>query len=405
MWWLYHTSIQLYALTARLAALFSDKARKWVQGRNDWVGHLQEALPANKPVLWFHCASLGEFEQGRPVMEALRKEYPQYALLLTFYSPSGYEIRKNYPGADTVAYLPADTTSTARRFLQIVQPRLAVFVKYEFWFGYLRELHRQQVPVLLIAARFRTGQHFFRKYGGWFRRQLQHFTHIHVQDDASAQLLRGAGYDRVTVSGDTRYDRVTENARAPAPLPETVAWLAGRPALVAGSTWPVDDPLMLPWKEKDWALIIAPHEIHEGRIREIEEKSRGGAIRYSAIQHGQVEGGKNILIIDNIGMLMAVYALGKLAYVGGAFGRGLHNILEPAAFGLPVLFGPKHDKFPEARALEAAGGGKMIRNRAEFRAAFQQFTSEKDRAAFARIFVSSRTGATAAILKTIRLFL
>jgi len=403
----YEIIIRLYVLVIRACAAFSDKAALWIDGRNDWEKRLRKAIPEDGKVVWFHCASLGEFEQGRPVIEALRKKYPDRFILLTFFSPSGYQVRKNYSGADFVCYLPPDLIRSVRRFLDIAKPEIAIFVKYEFWFNFLRELNKRDVPVLLISARFRRDQHFFKWYGGWFRKKLQHFTEIHVQDKASAVLLRSVNYRKVTISGDSRYDRVRQNARHPKELPEITNWLNGKTAFIAGSTWPVDDNLMFPWNVENGALIIAPHEIDDARIKELEKATQGKSIRYSELKKSP-DTTKTILILDNMGMLLSVYALGRAAYVGGGFGKGLHSILEPAACGLPVIFGPKHEKFPEAAALEKAGGGKSISNDEEFKYAFDQFNDPAEIKKLRKIclsFVSERAGATQVITTSLKKYL
>lgn len=401
MWTFYHIGIVMYVSAIKMAALFSDKARRWVEGRKDLFTRMAEKLPGDKPSIWMHCASLGEFEMGRPVLEALRKDYPGHLLVLTFFSPSGYEIRKNYQGVDLVVYLPPDLPGHVRRFLALTRPVLALFVKYEFWFGYLRELNRRQIPVMLISGRFRPGQHFFRWYGGWFYRQLHAFSRLHLQDQESAMLAGQPLQAKVTVSGDTRYDRVSANAATHRDLPEIKVWLNGRKCMIAGSTWPADDQLMLPWNDPEMALIIAPHEVHPQRIRQLQQMAGAAATLYSDLPKNNTG---NILIIDNIGMLLSVYALGELAYVGGGFGSGLHNILEPAAFGLPVIFGPDHKKFPEAAALIKAGAAGSVSTRSDFEAAVKGFCDpdrmERARES-ARNFVLQRKGATMKIMQSV----
>jgi 3-deoxy-D-manno-octulosonic-acid transferase len=404
---LYFFVIRIYILLLKISTGFSEKAHLWVEGRVDWKAKLSAAIPKDKEVCWIHCASLGEFEQGRPVIEAIRQENPEIFILLTFFSPSGYEVRKKYPLVNFVAYLPPDLPNDIDAFIDIVHPKLVIFVKYEFWFGYLTELHRRKIPTLLISSRFRPEQHFFSWYGTWFKNQLNHFTHIHVQDQASSNLLKKIGFTSVTVSGDTRYDRVTDNAVSPAPLPEIEAWLHGRKCLIAGSIWAADDPLMLPWMEKEWALIVAPHEVHDSRLGMLDDASGVYSVRYSDLDTDP-QGRKNVLIIDNIGMLLSIYKLGQIAYVGGGFGKGLHNILEPAACGLPVLFGPHHKKFPEAAALEKAGGGKSVKDVKSFRKAFKEFSDPEELARVSencRKFVSELTGAKNSIMDSVRLYL
>jgi 3-deoxy-D-manno-octulosonic-acid transferase len=402
MKWIYKTGIILYEIAIKIAALRSTKARNWVKGRAEQQ-HLFNSLSyKNDEWVWFHCASLGEFEQGRPVMEELRKKAPHYKILLTFFSPSGFEVRKAYPGAELVLYLPLDKESNVEKFLESFQPKLAVFVKYEFWFGYLDALKQKNIPTFLISARFRTDQIFFQFYGSWFRRHLDCFTEIHVQDEDSAKLLKTIGYTRFIVSGDSRYDRVYYNAQNPQSLPIIENWIQGRKVLIAGSTWPEDDSVIFPWHSEYWALIVAPHEISEHRIQAIESSCGTTSIRYSELMKEPQK--SHVLILDNVGMLLSVYALGNIAYVGGAFGKGLHNILEPAACGLPVIFGPKHAKFIEAAELIRHQGATTVSTKDEFKSAFIEFGEpevNEEKKDLCSQFVKDRRGATEMIMKSI----
>jgi 3-deoxy-D-manno-octulosonic-acid transferase len=399
MFFIYQIGILLYSFAIRIAAIRSEKARLWINGRKNQT--FENIRKPGEKWIWFHCASLGEFEQGRPVMEAFKLAHPHWKILLSFYSPSGYEVRKNYAGADCIVYLPSDTPKHVAHFLNAFEPSIAVIVKYEFWFGYLRALKKRSIPTFLISSRFRADQHFFKAWGGWFRKQLHCFTEIHVQDEASAQLLHNAGYSTCVVSGDSRYDRVASNAKAPAALPIIERWLNGRKALVIGSNWAEDDAVLFPWKKEDWALIIATHEIDEERLKEVENSCGCSSVRYSTLKENPIE--TDALILDNVGMLLSAYALGKMAYVGGAFGKGLHNILEPAACGLPVIFGPKYTKFLEAFELIEAGGGISIHDRLSFTEAFNTFSEPSTlqlKSEICATFVKSRTGATSMILQS-----
>lgn len=383
-----------------MASFRSKKAAQWIQGRKNQ--HWESIRKPGDKWVWFHCASLGEFEQGRPVIEALKKELPHIKIVLSFFSPSGFEVRKNYPFADSIIYLPADTPSNVNRFLQAFQPELAVIVKYEFWFGYLRALKEKGIPTYLISARFRRNQHFFQSWGFWFRKQLSCFTEIHVQDKESEVLLHHVGYNTTQVSGDSRYDRVAENASNPAPRIEIENWIAGRKVLIAGSTWPEDDEIVFPWNSDEWAIIVAPHEISEVRIEQVEKSCGKTSMRYTQLSSNNKQ--TEVLILDNMGMLLSVYALGDLAYVGGAFGKGLHNILEPAACGLPVIFGPKFNKFLEAEELIQAGGGFSISNRDSFLKTFIELSNPdtlKAKSALCASFVQSKTGATQKIIRSL----
>lgn len=389
----------------RLAALKSEKARRWIEGRKDWKSRVLSISKINQASIWIHCASLGEFEQGRPIIEKLKAEYPEHLIVLTFFSPSGYEIRKNYENADLVMYLPADLPGNAKAFINAIQPRLIVFVKYEFWMGYLSEINRQQIPALIISARFRENQPFFGLAGAWFRRYLNAFASIHVQDINSKKLLQKYAFTNVEVSGDTRYDRVIANATNPKKLPEIENWLNNRKAFIVGSSWKEDEDVIFPWQLEEYALIIAPHEIHEKHILEIEQLCGGKSIRYTDLIQGKEAGASGILIINTIGILMAVFKLGTIAYVGGAFRKTLHNILEPASMGLPVIFGPMTDKFPEASELIHAGGGFQISNRREFEECLSYLSHDANAQQHGRQsleFVQQHRGATEIIMKDIR---
>ncbi|GAA4303969.1 3-deoxy-D-manno-octulosonic acid transferase [Compostibacter hankyongensis] len=406
---LYDIVIRLYGAAIRLAALFNAKAALWVQGRRGWRQRLAAFYaPGGSGSgagqwVWVHCASLGEFEQGRPVVEALKSRYPQVRILLTFFSPSGYEIRKDYAGADLVSYLPLDTKANAAALISRVKPALVIFVKYEFWYHYLHELARQKIPVLLIAAIFRPGQPFFKRYGGLFRGLLRSYTHIFVQDAASAELLQQAGTGAVSIAGDTRFDRVAMLAAQRRRFPQVEAFLEGRRALVAGSTWPADERLLAACFRRQppaakW--ILAPHEIHSAHLEQLEMLFAGETVRYSALQEAG-GGGKRILLIDNIGMLSALYAYGWAAYIGGGFGHGIHNILEAAVYGMPVLFGPRFGKFREAHALIGAGGAFPVQDEkglCEQLARLSDPLALQAAATAAAHYVKEQTGATPLIM-------
>lgn len=401
---LYSFAISLYVLLVRIASLRSEKAKRWLQGRKNWEVHLRNNRPTQKQILWMHCASLGEFEQGRPILEQVKKEFPDVGIVLTFFSPSGFEVRKNYSGADLVMYLPADTLGNARKFLSILKPNLAVFVKYEFWAGYLSELMRLSIPGVLVAARFRQNQFLFSPLGGWLRSKLKAFQTIHVQDQSSLECLQKAGFSDVILSGDTRYDRVFANAENPAPQPKIEAWITGRKTLVAGSSWPSEEELILPWEHSDWALIVVPHEIGAAHLEEIEARCQGKSLRYSELNQ-EPDQTSSILIVDTVGMLMSIYRLADLAFVGGGFRGSLHNILEPAAMGIPVIYGPNTKKFPEGKALEKAGGGFRIDSKSTFNAQFRALQDESLRKESGRQsfeFVVQQLGATEIILQDIR---
>lgn len=413
---LYTLAIRGYAWLMRLASLFNPKARQWVTGRHELITRLSDELPGliqGRPVAWFHAASLGEFEQGRPVIEAFRARYPDYFIFLTFFSPSGYEVRKNYAQADFITYLPNDTPAHARRLVALLQPELALFIKYEFWYNYLHELHRFGTIVLSFSALFRPNQLFFKPYGGFYRGLLNYFDHILVQNEDSARLLRGIGYTRVTVAGDTRFDRVGQIASAARDLPEIATFVQGVPCLIVGSAWEADRAVLVPalnQLQSDLKVIIAPHEIHEVGLARWEETLTGKTLRYSAYKSGGFDQKAattfQYLLIDNVGMLSSLYRYGQLAYIGGAFGQGLHNILEAATFGLPVLFGNKrYQKFQEAVELVAQGGALAVADAPDFQKKLddllQNPLQRTTLGAIGRTYVQSHTGATDVVMRCV----
>ena len=383
MLFLYDTALGLYGLLLRLLAPFVPKAAAWVAGRRGLLAHIRHTLGPDPALrVWFHCASLGEFEQGRPLLEAYRRAHPGTKLVLTFFSPSGYEIRKDWPGADYVFYLPLDTRANARAFLDAVQPRLAVFVKYEFCYHFLNEAHRRRIPAVVVSAIFRPDQVFFKPWGGFFRRILTRFAHIFTQNEASAALLRTAGLTRVSVAGDTRFDTVVAMAAAAArSLPLVDAFVAdGAPVLVVGSSWPEDLPILRPLLRRyapELRVLIAPHEITETNLRLVEHALPGQVQRYSRATAATVAQAR-VLLFDNVGLLSQLYRFGEYAYVGGAFGKGLHNTLEAAAFGLPLFFGPAYAKFQEAVELVALKGAFPVHDAAELEAAFTYLWNHDD---------------------------
>lgn len=334
-------------------------------------------------MVWFHAASLGEFEQGRPVMEAFRKRYPAHKILLTFFSPSGYEVRKSYAGADFIVYLPIDTPTNARQLVSLVKPELAFFIKYEFWHYYLHELKTAGIPIISFSAIFRPNQIFFRPYGEFYRNMLRQFSAFLVQNQTSVDLLKSVGIQSVILAGDTRFDRVTEVAAARKAIDMAATFKNQEPLLVVGSAWPADMDVLIPFLNqwtKPLKVIIAPHEIREEEIKRWMSQLTKPSVRYSALQNGtatEPPGAYNQLMIDNIGMLSSLYQYGEFAYIGGAFGKGLHNSLEAATFGVPLFFGPKYTRFQEAVDLVAEG------------AAFSITTSEGLKRAFDPLYTNS----------------
>lgn len=349
----------------RVSSVFNEKARKWLLGRKDIFEKLEQAIPPGKQVIWMHCASLGEFEQGRPLLEELKKSYPAYSILLTFFSPSGYEAQKDYTGADWVFYLPADGPRTAKRFLEIVHPSLVIFVKYEFWYYYLKKIKYRAIPLILVSALFRKDMSFFKWYGGLQRKMLSRFDHLFVQDSDSLLLLKKLGLENISsVSGDTRFDRVIEIASRPGALPAIENFTRGKKILVAGSTWQEDEELIAkvyPMFSGKLIWIIAPHEVSASHISDL-KKLFPAAVLYSDYagwtQEIQVAGAPGMLIIDTIGLLSRLYKYATITYVGGGLRKmGVHNVLEPAVYSMPVLFGNYYHKYREAVGLVKAGGG------------------------------------------------
>lgn len=369
----YNLSIWLVTLLAKLLSLFNQKIRLFVAGRHDLLPRVRDAfMGINAPVIWVHCASLGEFEQGRPVIEALKKENSDIKILLTFFSPSGYEVRKNYSGADFIFYLPWDTPRQAAKFIQITNPRIAVFVKYEFWYHYTRVLKQQNIPILSISSIFRDDQLFFQSYGGFYRSILKKFSHFFVQNDNSVKLLNSIGIRNVERAGDTRFDRVYEIVKQGEEIPIAKQFKNEQKVFVVGSCWREDLDVLVPLiNDERLKFILAPHEISEDFISEIERSLQVRSVRYSKAQ-GQKLDEYTVLIIDNIGLLSRLYRYGEFAYVGGAFGKGLHNILEAACYGVPILFGNKNfQKFQEAVDLINRGGAFEVSDYTDLKAKYE----------------------------------
>lgn len=405
---LYSILLRIYFLLILVASISNDKAKKWISGRRNTFKRLREQIPANDEIIWFHCASLGEFEQGRPVIEAYRKQHPDHKILLTFFSPSGYEIRKNYEGADYIYYLPLDTYYNAKRFIQIVRPKAAIFVKYEFWYFYLQALHRNSIPTYVISAIFRPKQIFFRWYGGMFRRILRTYRQIFVQNQQSSDLLQSIGVNNVTISGDTRFDRVADIANSVKTLPVVESFVGNSFAIVAGSTWPADEAILAEYATANPSIkmIVAPHEIGEGHIQEILAKfSALKTVRYTQTTPDEAATAQ-VLIVDTIGILSSVYRYGKIAYIGGGFGVGIHNTLEAATFGLPIIIGPNYQKFQEAKDLVSLKAAFSIESFAQLSEVLNTFVNDaamlESSSVKSREYVRSHVGATRTILDGIR---
>lgn len=404
---LYDCFIFFYATISKMAGLFNPKARQFSAGRKDLTGKIALAFRNNTtPVVWMHCASLGEFEQGRPVIEAFRELYPDHRILLTFFSPSGYEAQRTYPNADFIFYLPMDTAANARKLIQAVMPALVIFVKYEFWYYYATELNRRQIPLLSISAIFREDQLYFKPYGGFYRRILHAFTHFFVQNDESIQLLRSINISRCTRAGDTRFDRVHQIVNQTEEIPEVRAFKGSSQVFVIGSCWPDDMKVLMPFinnKAASGALkfIVAPHEISESFIDSIVGSLEVMSIRYSKMGTG-IPGECKVLIIDNVGMLSRLYRYGEFAFIGGGYGDGLHNILEAACYGVPVFFGNrKYRKFAEAVELIRRGGAYAVADYADLLRRFDFLSAPENykRAnLITRQYVEENLGATDTIM-------
>ena len=405
---MYQVAIYLYLCGVALASIFSKKVKKMWKGERQTLDILKSKVNPNHQYIWFHAASLGEFEQGRPLIERIRADYPEYKILLTFFSPSGYEVRKNYEHADIVCYLPIDTIRNARRFLRTVRPCMAFFIKYEFWYNYLHILKHRNVPVYSVSSIFREHQIFFRWYGKSYAGVLRCFTHFFVQNEKSKHLLHTKGIDTVDVVGDTRFDRVLQIKEKAQQLPIVEAFKADKKVFVAGSSWAPDEDIFIPFMNecKDWKMIIAPHVISEEHLKRIEEKCKGKTVRYTATTPEEAAQAQ-CLLIDCFGLLSSVYHYGEVAYVGGGFGVGIHNVLEAVVWKMPVLFGPNHQRFQEAQELIKARGGFEITDSSSFAHMMQQFMTQQEYLRLsgeaAGSYVESKAGATHKILKQIDL--
>ena len=407
---MYSIGIYLYALIVRLVAAFGHrKARAMVRGQHDTWRILREKINPNERYVWFHAASLGEFEQGLPLIERLRREHPARKILLTFFSPSGYEVRKDYKGADVVCYLPFDSPTAARRFVKLARPEMAFFIKYEFWRNYIDVLFKKSIPIYSVSSIFRPGQIFFRWYGRKYARCLRRITHFFVQNERSVELLRSIGVtDNVTIVGDTRFDRVIDirNIAKSLPIVEQFSQAQdGAPqpfVLVAGSSWQPDEDILLDYvnRHPEIRLVIAPHVVNEAHIQEIEQKLTTPALRYSKATLENVQNYR-VLIIDGYGLLSSIYRYATVAYVGGGFGVGIHNVPEAAVYGIPVIIGPNHQRFAEAVALIENGGCKSIENAEDFTAIMDDFLENPSHIAAAGTaaghYINQNAGATPVI--------
>lgn len=405
---MYQIFIWIYTFGVWVASLFSEKVKKMWQGEHLAFHILEQQVDHEARYVWFHAASLGEFEQGRPLIERLRSEHPEYKILLTFFSPSGYEVRKNYRGADIICYLPLDTRRNARRFLQLIKPQMAFFIKYEFWYNYLHILKDRGVPTYSVSSIFRPDQIFFKWYAREYRKVLCCFTHFYVQNEQSRELLAKIGVKRVSVVGDTRFDRVLQIKEQSKTLPIVEAYVGGEreKVFVAGSSWEPDEDIFIPYfnAHPEWKLIIAPHVIGEDHLQTIIEKLDRPALRYSEATEETAREAR-CLIIDCFGLLSSIYHYGTVAYVGGGFGAGIHNVVEAAVWNIPVVFGPNNSHFQEAQGLKQVQGGFEISTDADFSSLMERFDIDPDflkkSGDEAGKFVEVRAGATEKIYKQI----
>jgi len=403
---LYNIGILIFKAIAYFVAPFNPKVSLWIKGQKNWAEKIKEKIKVGDRTIWIHCASLGEFEQGRPVIETIKKEMPAFKIVLTFFSPSGFEIRKNYASADCIIYLPADSPGNSIKFISLVNPEFVIFIKYEFWNNYISQLYEKRIPLYLISAIFRPGQHFFRWYGTFFRDILKKFEIIFVQDKRSVDLLSGIGIGNVMLAGDTRFDRVIQLTGTARNIPQIEHFRGNEKLFLAGSSWKQDEEIIakyinrFPGKMK-W--VFAPHEIDKANIERLVKLFQASVVRFS--EFNETSSDARVLVIDNIGMLSSAYRYAYISAIGGGFGKGIHNILEPACWGIPVIFGPRYKKFREAVELVESGGAKSFVTYDDFEQIMTAWLSEHDlysvSAKVADDYVRQHTGATDIILKEI----
>ena len=406
---IYQLGIRFYLLAMRAASIFNDKARLLVKGQKATFSYLEKNMEHGHPLVWVHCASLGEFEQGRPLIEQIKKKHPQYQVLLTFFSPSGYEIRKNYELADYICYLPADTAANARKFIELVKPEKVFFIKYEYWHNYISQLAKRNIPLYLVSAIFREEQLFFQPgiRGKWYRKILKKASHFFIQNEESGRLLSKIGVTNYTITGDTRFDRVAEIAANSKDLPLIDRFKNGQKLIVAGSSWASDENLLIEFlkTDKQTKLIFAPHVVKENNILRLMEQLPSDTIRYTRMTKETRIRDARVLVIDTIGLLSSVYRHADIAYIGGGFGVGIHNTLEAAIYNIPVLFGPNYLKFGEAVNLVKAGAAFPVKNSGELNATLNKLLADArlrlEIAKECRTFMSKNVGATQTIMEKV----
>ncbi len=411
MKFIYSLALLLYQTGVRLAAITGNKkAKLWLEGRKNLFKNLSALQPKKSRRYWVHCSSLGEFEQGRPLIEEIKKRDPDVEIILTFFSPSGYEIRKNFPLAKHVLYLPLDSARNSSRFIEAIQPDLVFFIKYEYWFHYLSQLNKKRIPVYFVSSIFRPSQIFFKWYGNFFRNMLKMVTHFFVQDNASVELLKHAGITECTLTGDTRFDRVADFRTNAKQIPQLESFSKDHLIFLAGSTWPEDEALIIPELHnlvaKGVRVIFFPHEVNTDSINRLEIDIRKTHPTLNTQVFSRASDNElkvaDILLVDTIGMLSSAYAYAKVAYIGGGFGKGIHNILEAATYGIPVLFGPNFEKFREAKDLVRLKGAFSVQNAGEFSEVVSKFilnpSISEAAGKIGKDYVQNQTGATAKIL-------
>ena len=402
---LYNICIVLYATLIRFASLFNKKAKLWCEGRRGMAERMREAIGDAENIVWIHVSSLGDFEQGRPLVDYVHDHYPEYKILLTFFSPAGYEVRKNYANADYVFYIPIDTRRQVRRFLDVVRPKVVIFVKYEFWLNMLAELRHRNIRTYIASAIFRRNSIFFHRLGGIWREALRTFDTLFVQDEHSKELLAEIGVENVVVAGDTRFDRVLTIADKAEKVEIVEQFKGDKRLFVAGSTWGPDEEILLPLinESPDIKFVIAPHEMEESRIEHLMREVKGGAVRYTQLPTDFTAA--QVLVLDTVGILSRVYGSAEWAYIGGGFGAGIHNTLEAAVYGMPVAFGPKYHKFKEACDLIELGAGRSVANAEGLKAWFAELKSDNDYlarlSALAKVYVNQHRGVTERVVKSI----
>lgn len=408
MLFLYNLTIYIAGFFLKIIALFSPKIKLFVEGRKNVFSVLEEKIKADDKTIWFHSASLGEYEQGLPVIEKIKEKYPSHKIIVTFFSPSGYEVRKNNTVADVTIYLPLDTKSNAKRFLKLVHPEFAFFIKYEFWLNYLKELEKSKTPTYLISGIFRDSQMFFKWYGGFYRKALNAFTYFFVQNESSKQKIEAIGFKNVIVSGDTRFDRVNAILERDNTLDYVENFKNNQLTIVIGSSWPKDEVLLIEYinqAPENVKFIIAPHNIKTEQISNLKSQIKKSIVLFSEQENKDLSN-YNVFIIDTIGILTKIYSYGTIAYVGGGFGNpGIHNILEPATFGIPIVIGPNYSNFAEAVSLVELEGCISITNFLELKEILDRLINDPklltEKSHICKSFIQNNKGATNTIMKTV----